>query len=310
VLGAADALAASTRIAAARGHFDDALGALLELTRERAPQARFEAALRAFAGSPHLEPALALVEARFTDPEDDPDSPLAYAWARICEELELDRSARLLARREALGPRGHLALAAAVEALGVARRGWTLAWRWLRHGRWMRRVDPVWGAFGYALHALGWMRACAFWLRDHEGRAEARPWMLRNLVSAAWWHGRRALAERAVAHALALPPDYTTDRHRVWQLLHRGLAGEPIDDDLDAIHVDGSEQGILQLVSALRAGAEARDLDDDAYHRRVMEPLAAAQELERTHGVLFEPIQAALDHLTTERPHLRGHLRT
>lgn len=310
VLSTADALAASTRIDAARGRWDDALGGLLELTRERAPQPRLEAALRAFAGGPHLEPALALVEARFTDPDEDPDSPLAYAWARICEEAELDRSGRLLARRDTLGPRGHLALAAALEQLGEARRGWTLAWLWLRHGRWMGRIDALWGAFGYALHALGWMRACAFWMRDHAVRAGVRPWMLRNLVSAAWWHGRRQLAERAVAQALALPRDYTTDRHRVWELLHRGLAGEPIDSDLDALQVGGSEQGILHLVRALRAGAGARDLDDDAYTALLIEPLAAAQELERTDGVLFEPIQAALDHLTRERPHLRGHLRT
>lgn len=301
--------AAATRIAAAERDWPAALEHLRALTDLRAGEPTYAAALRAFAGGPFLEEALEIVEGRLIAPDAAAGAPLGYVWVDACKAAGLDRTGRLLRRRGALGPAGQAAIALHLEELGMARGRWRILWLWMRHGRWIRGLDGLWGSFGYALFVLGWMRLCLYWLRDHATREGARPWMLDNLVAAAWWLGRRPLAESVTERALALPRDHGTERLRVWSLFHRALAGEPIDEDLDVVPARGEMQGVLQLTRALQVAQAAGDLDDEAFFEAVRAPVEAAVALEATHGLLLEPIHQALDRITEGRPGLYGRLR-
>lgn len=297
-LRAADARHGAVRVAAARGHWDDALDALDALVSEDAPEVLVRAALQAFGGGPRFDAALARVEARFTDP--DAPEAFGYAWADAARDAApLGRVVRL---RDAMGAAGMAAVSASLEHLAKAGHRWRLLWLALRHGGWLRRADDTWAAFGLALQLLGYNRIALWWLRDREARPEAKPWMLLTVVLSAWWLGRRALAEAAVSQALAAPRDHTSDRHAVWALFHRALRGEPIVEDLDALPAVGTEIGVLHLVDALRQAAALPDASDDDLVRAVRPCIAAAEALEPADGLLLEPIEKTVDHIVGDRP--------
>ncbi len=282
----AHALAVQARVAAARGRWDDALGALDEMLDTPHADDALGPVLDAFEHE-SLDDALELVESRFEDPAPIAGIRIGVLWA----ELVIDRPgravSRVLGREDALGPAGVSAAARVIELLGMRRRGWALAWQWLWHGRWMRRDGQTWGAFGYALLELGWNRLCVSWLGGFEAREGLQPWMLINLLVAAWALGRASLARRVAEFGEALPRDHASDRHRLWGLFHRALDGdlEGVADEMRRLPASGMDVGLLRLVEALEIAEGAEPGAVEVAHDR-------AREVERRFPVLGPPIEA------------------
>lgn len=223
------------------------------------------------------ERACAALEQALEDRDAREGSALASVWADAAAPRPW-RSQRILRARERLGPAGIEALALFIEKLVAAKEWLAILWICVRHLSFLRRHDATWAVIGYALTARLWFGAARRWMRDWAGRKALRPWMLSNLVTAAWAGRQRELARAAGERALELPPDHTTLMHQIWLAFYRAISGR------------------LDEASRLVAGRAAPKEEIDAAMLRLIEALRAAAAVPRA-APLEGRLAAAADHL-------------
>ena len=160
---------------------------------------------------------------------------LGEVWAMVASAGPALPRVFALRRLLALGRAGETAVATFVENLAEARRRVAVCLLLLRDRAALAATTRLWGAVGFALLTLGWIRWTARWMRDYRARPDAQPWMLNNLVVALRHRDRTAEAVAVSAQALTLPPDHVTDMHRRWLALDAAVAGRP---DEAAAHLD------------------------------------------------------------------------
>ncbi len=301
VLPAATYESLCVRVHTMRDRDDEALASLDRLLDTRARQAELERALEALASGPRGEEALAAVEARFTDPDPPAGAALGLAWSNVRERMGRGRGAlRILKVRDRLGPAGLEAAARWVEVLATQRRWLPLAWLAVRHLAWLRRHDATWGSVGYALSVLRFYRWCARWLSDFAQRSGAQAWMLLNLVFALWIVRGGRGARDVVEHALALPSDHASHRHRFWLAFEQARAGS-LEAAREQLALGGPasagsvEAGLASLVAAFEASARLGvGADTDARVEAVRDPLLDAARAASQCPELRAPYDAAV----------------
>lgn len=131
------------------------------------------------------------------------------------------------ARARLEGERGEVALVAEVEALAEQGHPGRVE-QLLRSERERLRATPrAWTAAGYALALTHQHAAAVDWLADWRQRQDVSPRALSYLAGALRGCGREQLALEVHREALKLPPDFTTDRHRLWLSWSEAVQGDP-----------------------------------------------------------------------------------
>jgi hypothetical protein len=132
-----------------------------------------------------------------------------------------------------------------------------------RHRRALRADTECWGIVGFALLLIGRRRSVVKWLSDWKERADARPWMLGNLVYALRGLRRDGQANQVSRRALELPRDYYTADHVLWLALDDlldgdGRAARSQLDGLDVSTFDAEKNYLHRLARLLLDLNESR----------------------------------------------------
>jgi tetratricopeptide (TPR) repeat protein len=210
---------------------------------------------------------------------DRPDAAdLGIAWAKTVGAHDELRAIRLARRLVDAGRAGQEALGNHVEDLGERRNTALLVLMWLGARASLKRSARVWGAFGYALVKMGWMRLATRWQRDHAARADAKPWMLSNVVVALLARGRRAEARAVSEHAVTLPRDNVGDLHLRWLAFHAALDGRDEEARARLPTSPPAAKSIDKLLddyTRALLGANADEAADPARRRAALDKLDA-----------------------------------
>jgi tetratricopeptide (TPR) repeat protein len=238
-------------------------------------RARFEQLCRTTSEDPHRfvdfagralatarQPVVDWLEGLAVDGETHP-ATARVAVALLTESGHWERADRLVARLPVSGAAGREARHAWLAAVGETSDARRLDECLARHRTDLQRHTQLWGMTGYALLRVGREAEAATWLRDHARRKDVEAWMLWNLSHARRRLGNDEAALDANRRALDLPPDSTTERHRVWaatRLAEKDAGGaERLVAAVDEAHLQPAERFVLLHVRA--ALAMARDGD-------------------------------------------------
>lgn len=254
-------------VAMGAGDEAEALDALESLARAGG-RAHLDPALTKLAASPWADAAFARVEALFVDERPVPVD-VGLAWAEARDAHRPDGAGRVLASRDRLNAAGQAAVGAWIEALARRGRRWALLWIGLVHWGWLRATPDGWGAVGYALHVLGWQRACVRWLGGWREREGVAPWVLLNLAGALVLLGRGREAEAVSAFALTLGADHTAPAHRAHAAWQRAMGGDVEGAVAAVAPLAGGDvyvRGFRALVHALDAAARPEGAPELSSH--------------------------------------------
>jgi len=198
---------------------------------------------------------------------ESPKSPRAVAnfWCQLVRDTPREGVVRLLDVGGELNDAGYSALAFAIEDVATRSRfaRWWLRMKIRRHLALLAAHPVTWGSVGYFYVFDDRMHAARDWLTARDWSEGVEPWMLSNLVEAAWTLGDRELAQRAVERALQMERDHTWWKLRAWAAFGRAIEGSAnAREALDPEAEDDRPQAVWQMAKILieaRAGAASGD---------------------------------------------------